>query len=169
MSGSLKTLCTDAVATVEAQLETQKQSDAAEARRIQEEAKARAEEEKRKREGEELRQQLAEAAAARERLEVTRKIAEEEMEIMRVERELRAKKAALTEAQKAAGMEVDDADDDDESDSAHEEHVVRCSFVFLLYSILITFNPSISRPQRRRRGIRRKRLTRRCPRQPTRM
>jgi len=43
-------------------------------------------------------------------------------------------------------MEVDDADDDDKSDSAHEEHVVRCSFVFLLYSILITFNPSIRGP-----------------------
>jgi hypothetical protein len=86
---------------------------------------------------------LAEAAAARERLEMTRKIAEEEMEIMRVERELRAKKAALTEVQKAAGMtetqnaagmEVNDADDDDESDSAHEEHLVRLYSYF--YCIL---------------------------------
>jgi hypothetical protein len=77
---------------------------------------------------------LAEAAAARERSEMTRKIVEEEMEIMHVERELRAKKAALTEVQKAARMEVDDADDDDKSDSAHEEHVVRLYSYF--YCIL---------------------------------
>ena len=65
------------------------------------------------------------------------------MEIMRVEHELRAKKAALTKVQKAAGMtemqnvagmEVDDADDNDESDSAHEEHVVRLYSYF--YCIL---------------------------------
>ena len=90
----------DAVATVEAQLKMQKQSDVAEARRIQEEAKARAEEEKWKREEEGLRQQLVEAAATREQSEMTRKIVEEEMEIMHVERELRAKKAALSETQK---------------------------------------------------------------------
>ena len=104
----------------------------------------------RKRKEEEMRHQLAEAAAARERSEMARKIAEEEMDIIHVEHELRAKKAALNEMQKAAGSDIDDADDNGESDSAHEEQVVCYPFVFLLYSILITFNPSIRGPQRKR-------------------
>jgi hypothetical protein len=156
MFRSLKTLCTDTVATVEAQLKSQKQSDVAEARSLQEEAKARAEEE--------MRQQLAEAAAARERSEMMGKTMEEEMDIIHIERQLQAKKAALTETQKAAGMDIDDADDDEESDSAHEEQVVHYLFMFLLYSILITFNPSIRGPIRKSRCVRRKRLARRCPR-----
>ena len=92
----------------------------------------RAEEERLKREEEEKRQKLAEMVAVREKLERTVKIADEQMAILRAERELEAKKQALSEAQKAAGMDVDDADDNDGSDSAPEEQVVRYPFLFLL-------------------------------------
>jgi len=61
---------------VELQLETQKQSDAAEARRLQEEANTRAEEEMQKCKEEEMHQELAQAAAAREWMEETRKLVE---------------------------------------------------------------------------------------------
>ncbi|KIM76563.1 hypothetical protein PILCRDRAFT_12622 [Piloderma croceum F 1598] len=120
--GSLKTLCSDTVATIKGQLDTQKQSDAAEARKREEEAKARAEEEWVRREEEESQRKLVQIAAAREKLERTTKIADEQMAIIRAERELEAKKQALSEAQKAAGMDVDDADDNEGSDSAPEEH-----------------------------------------------
>lgn len=130
---SLKTLCTDAVATIEAQLDTQQQSDAAEARRLEEEAKERAENERLNREEEERQQQLARIAANTEKLERTTKIADEQLAIIRAERELEAKKKALIEAQKAAGMDVDDADDDQGSDSAPEEQVERHSFMSIVF------------------------------------
>lgn len=166
-------LCTDTVATVELQLETQKQSDAAEARRLQEEENTRAEEEMRKRKDEEMRQELAQAAAARERLEETRKLAEMEMAIMKTERDLRAQKQALIDqkqalidAKKSAGINIDDVDDDDDdehSDSAPEEQPVRFLFISVLPSILITLLLSIRKPERRRQGVSRKRLAKGCP------
>jgi hypothetical protein len=163
---SLKMLCTDTVATVELQLETQKQSDAAEARRLWEEENTRAEEEMRKRKDEEMRQELAQAAATREWLEETRKLAEMEMAIMKTERDLRAQKQALIDANKSAGINIDDVDDDDDdehSDSAPEEQPVRFLFISVLPSILITLLLSIRKPERRRQGVSRKRLAKGCP------
>jgi hypothetical protein len=68
---SLKTLCSDTVATIKGQLDTQKQSDVAEARKCEEEAKMKAEDARLKGEEEERQQKLAQIAAAREKLERT--------------------------------------------------------------------------------------------------
>ena len=167
---SLNTLCTNTVVTFEGQLESQKQSDAVEAKRREEEAKARAEEEKaraeeekRKCAEEELRQDLAQAAAARERLEEARKLADTEMAIMQAERDLRAQKQAFIDAKRSAGINVDDVDDDERSDSAPEEQPVRFIYILVLLSILITLILYIREPQRRRQCVRRKKLENGCP------
>jgi len=121
---SLTKLCAGAVATIETKLEAQKASDAAEVRRLeQEEAKRKAEEEKEKRK-EERRQEDERLAEARERLEKMKKMAEEQMAIIRIERELEAKKQAYSDVQKATGINVDDAGDDEGSDSAPEDQPV---------------------------------------------
>jgi hypothetical protein len=54
----------------------------------------------------------------------TMKIANEQMAIIRAECELEAKKHALSEVQKATGMDVDDANDNEGSNSAPDEHTV---------------------------------------------
>ena len=113
------------VATIETKLEAQKESDAAEVIRLeQEEAKRKANEEREKRE-EERRQEDERLAEARERLEKTKKMAEEQMAIIRIERELEAKKQAYSDAQRAAGIDVDDACEDEGSDSSPEDQPVR--------------------------------------------
>jgi len=71
-----------------------------------------------------MRQELAKAAAARERLEETRKLADTEMAIIQAERDLRAQKQALINAKKSARINVDDVDDDEQSDSAPDEQSV---------------------------------------------
>ena len=73
-------------------------------------------------------------------------MAEEQMEILRIQRELEAKKQAYSDAQKAAGIDVDDGDDDDDddgSDSAPENQQVRDHIIYSLYAILITLHYSI--------------------------
>jgi hypothetical protein len=139
---SLSKLCSGAVATIKGQLEAQKESDAAEARRLEAEAvKRKAEEERQERE-EQRRREDEKLAEARARLEQTKKMAEEQMEILRIQRELEAKKQAYSDAQKAAGIDVDDGDDDG-SDSAPENQQVRDHIIYSLYAILITLHYSI--------------------------
>ena len=153
----LRKLCAATVATIKGKLEAQKQSDAAKAKRLkEEEARCKADEEREQRE-EERRQEDAKLAEARERAEKVKKMAEEQMDILRIERELQAKKQAYSDAQKAARI-VDDAGDDEGSDSAPEDHSVRYSFIYCLYSILITLHSSIRGPQSRQRHVRRESL-----------
>jgi hypothetical protein len=108
-------------------------------------------------------------AEVRARAEQARKLAEEQMDIERIRRELEAKTQAFSDAQRAAGIDVDDAvdedaGDDDGSDSAPE---VRHPFIFSLYSLLITLDSSIRGPHRRTRHVRRKRPANGCLRLPT--
>jgi hypothetical protein len=56
---------------------------------------------------------------------MTRKLAEEELAIMIAERELKAKRLALSEAQKAAGNGDDEEDDEEGRESTPEEPQVR--------------------------------------------
>jgi hypothetical protein len=113
-------------------------------------------------------------AVARERLAETSRIAEQQMAIIAAKRDLEAKEKALSDAQrsarieeKSAAIEVDDADDDDRSNSAPEEQQVRFSFVFSLQSILNSLHTSIRRLRRRRRCVRKKSLAKGCLRSPT--
>jgi hypothetical protein len=153
----------DAITTIESKVEAQKQFNAAEARRLEEEAKSRALDERLKCGAEGLLQDRAKLAVARERLAETSKIAEQQMAIIVAKRDLKAKQKALSDAQrsaaieeKSATIEVDDADDDDRSDSAPEEQQVRSSFVFSLHSILNSLHTSIRGLRRRRRCVRKK-------------
>ncbi|KIM78016.1 hypothetical protein PILCRDRAFT_11473 [Piloderma croceum F 1598] len=117
---SLRKVCADAVAAIEAKLEAQKISNAAEAMRLEvEEATQKAEEERQQRE-EQRRREDEKLAEVRARLEQTRKMEEEEKEILRIQCELEAKKQAYSDAQKATGIDIDDAGNDDGSDSAPE-------------------------------------------------
>ena len=121
-------------------MEAQKESDAAKARRLEAEAvKRKAEEERQERE-EQRRREDEKLAEARARLEQTKKMAEEQMEILRIQCELEAKKQAYSDAQKAAGIDVDNGDDDDGSDSAPENQQVRDYIIYSLYAILITLH-----------------------------
>jgi hypothetical protein len=126
-----------------------------------EEAKRKAQEERQQREEERRREdeRLAEASA---RLEQTRRLAAEEMDILRIQRELEAKKQAYSDAQRAAAIDVDDAGDEDGSDSAPEDQPVRYPFIYSLYCILITLHLSIRGPPSRTRHVRRKRLADGC-------
>jgi len=128
------------VATIEATLEAQNKSDAAEAMRLEvEEAKRKSEEERQQRE-EQRRREDEKLAEVRARLEQTRKMEEEQKDILRIQRELEAKKQAYSDAQKAAGIDIDDAGDDDGSDSAPENQQVHSTFICSLYLILITLH-----------------------------
>jgi colicin import membrane protein len=85
---SLRTICSGAVATIEAKLEAQKRSDAAEAIRLEaEEAKRKAEEERQQRE-EQRQREDAKLAEVRARAEQVRKMAEDQMDIERIRHEL---------------------------------------------------------------------------------
>jgi len=145
------------VATIEMKLEAQQHSDAAEAKRLEaEEAKCKAEEEEAKRKAEEREQReeekrqedmkLAEVAALN-----LAKMVEEQQDIIRIELELEVKRQAYSDAQKGTGINVDDAGDDDSSDSAPENKLVHYSFTYSLYSILITLYSSVRGPQSRTR------------------
>jgi len=75
----------------------------------------------------------AELAAMKEKLERAQKMADEEIAIALAERQLEAKKEALSKAQMAAGIDVDDDDNDGSSDSTPEEQQVRDIIISLLY------------------------------------
>jgi hypothetical protein len=97
-----------------------------------EEARRKAEEERQQRE-EQRRREDAKLAEVRARAEQARKMAEDQMDIERIRRELEAKTQAFSDAQRAAGIDVDDAGNDDAgnddgSDSAPE---VRYPFFFI--------------------------------------
>jgi len=72
---------------------------------------------------------------------MTRKLAEDEVAIMIAEREIKAKRLALSEAQKAAGnVDNDDNDDNDEgSESAPEEPQV-CLYWHLIAEFITYYN-----------------------------
>ena len=102
--------CAYTVIDVEKHLDEQKESDAAEVRRQ--------EEEKRQKE------QMARLAAEQEekdRLDRVRKMAEEREAIAAAERDLEAKKEALHITQKAADMDGDDEDDEDDDDEGSDD------------------------------------------------
>ncbi|KIM74287.1 hypothetical protein PILCRDRAFT_14549 [Piloderma croceum F 1598] len=116
---SLRKVCADTVATIKAKLEAQKMSNAAKAMRLKvEEATCKSEEERQQCE-EQRRREDEKLAKVRVRLEQMRKM-EEEKEILHIQCELEAKKQAYSDAQKAAGIDIDNAGDDDGSDSAPE-------------------------------------------------
>jgi hypothetical protein len=83
-----------------------------------------------------LRQDREKLAVAREWLAEMLRIAKQQMAIILAKCDLEAKQKALSDAQRSATIEVNDADDNDRSDSAPEEQQVRFSFVFSLHSIL---------------------------------
>jgi hypothetical protein len=111
-----------------------------------EETERKAQEERQQRE-ERRRQEDAKLAAVSARLEQTRKMAEEQQDIIRIQHELEAKKQAYSDAQKAAGIDVADAGDDDGSDSAPENQPVRYHSICSLYSILIKLHSSIPKAE----------------------
>jgi len=82
--------------------------------------------------------------------------------IICIQHKLEAKKQAYSNAQKAAGIDIDDAGNDDSSDSAPENQPVSYPFIYSLYSILITLHSSIRGPQSRTRHVGRKRLANGC-------
>jgi hypothetical protein len=108
------------VAAVKGQLDQQKESNAVEAKRREEEEQKKVEEERSRLEEEQKAKELVDAAAARERLAMTQKLAEDELAVMLTERELRAKRLALSDTQKAAGNVDNNNDDDEGSESAPE-------------------------------------------------
>jgi len=165
--GALNRLCTNSVATIETQLENQKESDAVEAKKREEEEEHRREEERQRLKEEEQRKQQAQLDAARERLEWTRKIADEQLAIVAAERELEAKKRALSEAQKAAGNDEDDDDDDEGSESGAEEQPVRLFIMLSLYFILITIRDYIRGLRRRNLSVSKRKLEKGCRRRLT--
>jgi len=107
-----------------------------------EEAKCKAQEEKQQCEEQRRREdeKLAEASA---RLEQTRKMVEEQMDILHIQCKLEAKKQAYFDAQKATKIDVDIASDDEGSDSAPEDQSVHYYLIFSFYSIPITLHSSI--------------------------
>jgi hypothetical protein len=75
-----------------------------------------------------LRQDREKLAVAREWLAEMLRIAEQQMAIILAKCDLEAKQKALSDAQRSATIEVNDADDNDRSDSAPEEQQVRFFF-----------------------------------------
>jgi hypothetical protein len=112
----------------EARLKNQQELDAADARRIEEEERTKAEAAKLDAEREE-----------KERMEKVRRREQDMLEIAAAERELQARKKALSITDKGADdndvIEVEDDDDDDDcSDSAADGPPVR-----LIYSVSLRF------------------------------
>ena len=101
--------CAYTVIDVEKHLDEQKESDATEVRRQEEE----------KRQKEQMAQ-LAAEQKEKDRLDRVRKMAEEREAIAAAERDLEAKKEALHITQKAADMDSDDEDDEDDEDDDDE-------------------------------------------------
>jgi hypothetical protein len=112
------------IANIGSQLERQKESDVAKAKRLEEERHRLEEEEK--------RQEIAQVVAAQEKLERTQKMAEEQMAIFVAKHELEAKKQALSEAQKAASNNEEDDDDNNQGSksTAEEQQVHWYSCIF---------------------------------------
>jgi 1,4-alpha-glucan branching enzyme len=102
--------CAYTVIDVEKQLDEQKESDAAEVRRQEEE----------KRQKEQMGW-LAAEQEEKDRLDRVRKMAEEREAIAAAERDLEAKKEALCITQKAADMDGDDEDDEDDDDEGSDD------------------------------------------------
>jgi hypothetical protein len=65
-------------------------------------------------------------------------MAEDQMDIERIRRELEAKKQAFSDAQRAARIDVDDAGDDDGSDSAPERSAPEVRYPFFLFPVFPT-------------------------------
>jgi hypothetical protein len=80
---------------------------------------------------------------AREQLAETLRIANQQMAIILAKHNLEAKQRALSDVQRSATIQINDADDDNHSDSAPEEQQVCFLFMFSLHSILISLHTSI--------------------------
>ena len=104
-----------------------------EAKRREEEERRRAEEEKRQLMEEEGMRKSAELAAMEEKLERVQKMADEQIAIALAKHQLEAKKEALSKAQMAARINIDDDDNDRSSDSTPEEQQVHNIIISLLY------------------------------------
>ena len=125
----------DTVATIEGQLE-QQESDAAEVKRHQEEEQKKVEEERSRLEEEKKQKKLAQEVAAREKLERTWKMAEDEKVIMIAERELEAKKLVLSAQKAASNIE----DEDEDADLKSTQPVGKCVKTASSSSSQVQFN-----------------------------
>ena len=124
---ALLNLCNNAVTECEAELEQQRASDMAEAKRLEEERKVRENEAR----------MLAEQQE-KERREKTEKMEKDRLEIEAVERDLAARKEALWNSQKGPNNDVEDGEDEEGSKSSAEEQLVSLSVnivsIFYTYS-----------------------------------
>src|ERR1700691_1410962 len=120
---ALLNLCNNAVMECEAELEQQRVSDMAEAKRLEEERKVRENEAR----------MLAEQQE-KERREKTEKMEKDRLEIEAVERDLAARKEALRNSQK--GSDKEDGEEEEGSESGAEEQPVSVSvnMVAILYT-----------------------------------
>jgi hypothetical protein len=126
---TLLNLCTNAITECEAQLEEQKASDVAEAKRLEEEQKAR-----------ENEARMLSEQQEKERREKMEQMEKDRLEIEVAERELAAKKEALRNAQKGPDDDEQDEEDEEEeegSESGVEEHPVSLSHQHLQYFICL--------------------------------
>src|SRR6202521_398339 len=118
---ALTAFCLTAIAECEAELADQKASDKVEAQRLEEEKKRKEEEAR-----------LIVEQEEKDRLERIRKREQDRQEIEAAECELEAKKKALCDTEKGADEE-DENEDEEGSDSAAEEPVVRPPFYCFVY------------------------------------
>ena len=102
-----------------------------------EETRRKAEEERQQRE-EQRRREDAKLAEVRARAEQARKMAEDQMDIERIRRELEAKTQAFSDAQRAAGIDVDDAGDDDAGDDDGSDSAPEVRNPFFLFPVFPT-------------------------------
>ena len=122
---ALLNLCNNAVTECEAELEQQRASDMAEAKRLEEERKVRENEAR----------MLAEQQE-KERREKTEKMEKDRLEIEAVERDLAARKEALRNSQKGSDNDEEDGEEEEGSESGAEEQPVSVSvnMVAILYT-----------------------------------
>ena len=124
---ALLNLCNNAITECEAELEQQRASDMAEAKRLEEEQKVRENEAR----------MLAEQQE-KERREKMEKMEKDRLEIEAAERDLTAKKEALRNSQKGPDDVEEDEEEEERSESGAEEHPVSLSVnifaVFYTYS-----------------------------------
>src|ERR1700683_232573 len=121
----LLNLCNNAVTECEAELEQQRASDMAEAKRLEEEQKVRENEAR----------MLAEQQE-KERWEKMEKMEKDRLEIEAAEHDLAAKKEALRNSQKGSNNDEEDREEEEGSESGAEEQPVSVSvnMVAILYT-----------------------------------
>ena len=133
--GALGQLCSEAVSNFESALERQREFDCAEARRQEEERKKR--------------EELAKEAAKRDKQEKFRAMERERQEIKAEELKLAARKQALRQAEN--GVNKDDNDDDNASQSDTDEYIVNGFHLYFINIELTAEIDSIRRTSTRKK------------------